>query len=78
MSTSVTEVRAERVDVTQAHLIVHLLDGRIIHVPWAWFPRLQVASMSDRADCRLIGGGLGIHWPAVDEDIRVDRLLDAP
>ena len=34
--------------------------------------------MSDRADCRLIGGGLGIHWPAVDEDIRVDRLLDAP
>lgn len=48
-------------------LTVDLADGRTITVPLAWFPRL--------AHWRLIGGGEGIHWPDLDEDIRVASLL---
>ncbi|MBP1661462.1 MAG: hypothetical protein H6P95_2654 [Candidatus Aminicenantes bacterium] len=54
---------------------VHLMDGRIISVPLDWFPRLKKARPADRENCRLIGGGVGIHWPALDEDISVKALL---
>jgi hypothetical protein len=40
-----------------------------------WFPRLQKASPEQRQKWRLIGGGVGIHWEAVDEDISVESLL---
>jgi len=54
---------------------VRLTDGRIISVPLDWFPRLKKAKPADRANCRLIGGGVGINWPDLDEDISVAGLL---
>jgi hypothetical protein len=33
------------------------------------------ATAAERNSWRLIGGGRGIHWPAVDEDISVANLL---
>jgi hypothetical protein len=54
---------------------VHLMDGRIISVPLDWFPRLKKARPAERENCRLIGGGIGIHWPDLDEDISVPGLL---
>ena len=41
----------------------------------AWFPRLVGGSAMQRAGWELIGGGVGIHWEAVDEDISVASLL---
>jgi hypothetical protein len=56
-------------------LRVVLADGREISVPLVWFPLLQNASPADRQNWRLIGGGIGIHWEAIDEDISIESLL---
>ena len=77
MSTLVERAEALAVDVscTDHELSVRLADGRTVTVPLTWFPRLVEASPKQRADWELIGGGIGIHWDAVDEDISVASLL---
>ncbi len=77
MSTLVERAEALAVDVscTDDNLSVVLSDGRTVAVPLAWFPRLVGASAKQRAGWELIGGGVGIHWEAVDEDIPVASLL---
>ncbi len=62
-----------RVSSDSLHLI--LADGRELSAPIAWFPRLAAASEAERKNWRLIGGGIGIHWPEIDEDISVESLL---
>jgi hypothetical protein len=78
MSTSGTELReavAQGVTASDEALTVDLADGRTITVPLAWFPRLAHGTPPERANWRLIGGGVGIHWPDLDEDISVESLL---
>jgi len=78
MSTSTTETgrsQARHVAVTEDTLTVQLDDGRTLSVPTAWFPRLRHATPEERDHWRLIGGGNGIHWPDLDEDICVENLL---
>ena len=75
MSTSATETRATDVRATDERLIVRLADDREVSVPLAWFPRLLAATPEQRSNWSLIGGGIGIHWPDVDEDISVEGLL---
>ena len=78
MSTSGIELReavAQGVTASDEALIVDLADGRTITVPLAWFPRLAHGTAAERANWRLIGGGVGIHWPDLDEDISVESLL---
>ena len=69
------EPLAYEVTCTENALQVVLADGREIAVPLVWFPRLQEATSEQRKDWRLIGGGIGIHWEAVDEDISIESLL---
>jgi hypothetical protein len=71
-----TTARAEKVGVTKDELIVHLNDGRKIHVPLDWFPRLLHADLDELSRYELIGQGEGIHWPSIDEDISIEGLLD--
>lgn len=66
---------AVNVVMTEEMLKVILADGREVAVPLAWFPRLQNATENQRNDWRFIGGGVGIHWESVDEDISVESLL---
>lgn len=77
MSSSVVEVdpRAQDVDVTEDELTVSLADGRRVSVPLAWFPRLLHASPAQRSNWQLLGDGVGIHWPDVDEDLSVAGIL---
>jgi hypothetical protein len=78
MSSSEVEIREARaagVKVSDDSLSAELTDGRTIIVPLAWYPRLLHATPSERNSWRLIGGGRGIHWPEVDEDISVANLL---
>ena len=63
------------VSFTTGMLRVVLADGREVSVPIAWFPRLQKATAKHKKNWRLIGGGVGIHWEGVDEDISVESLL---
>lgn len=65
--------RGVRFDHEMMH--VSLMDDRVISVPLSWFPRLKKARPAQRENCRLIGGGVGIHWPDLDEDISVKALL---
>ena len=54
---------------------VDLADGRTISAPLVWYPRLLNAASEDRENWQLAGGGFGIHWPTLDEDLSVDGLL---
>ena len=77
MSISGVKVEPLAVDVsfTKDTLRVTLADGREVSVPMEWFPRLRRATAAQRKRWRLIGGGIGIHWQDVDEDISVESLL---
>lgn len=77
MTTSAAEIipRAVSVDCTDEELVVVLSDGRTLSTPLVWFPRLAEASPAQRAAWRLIGGGEGIRWEALDEDLSVRGLL---
>ncbi len=79
MPTSAVKCDATAIDakVMDDRLIVVLADGRELAAPLAWFPRLLEATDEQRRHWRLIGGGHGIHWPDVDEDISVASLLRA-
>lgn len=66
---------AKSVECTDDELHVALTDGRKLSVPLVWFPRLLAATSSQRADWRLIGGGEGIRWESLDEDLSVRGLL---
>ena len=69
------EPRIQDVRVTEDEIIAHLADGRVISVPLAWSWRLSEATPKQRANCRLIGSGQGVHWPDVDEDISAEGML---
>jgi hypothetical protein len=62
-------------EAAEIQLIVTLVDGRRVPAPLAWFPRLLRATPKQRANWRLIGRRVGIHWDDVDEDISVRSLL---
>ncbi len=77
MPTLVTSSEALAVDVSCSNeeLTVALDDGRTVSVPLIWFPRLLNATDKQRREWEFIGGGIGIHWEEVDEDISVASLL---
>ncbi len=67
--------RIKNVRFDEDMLIVDLLDGRTISVPLAWYPRLLHATREQRGNWTLCGGGFGIHWPDIDEDLSSEGLL---
>ena len=73
MSTLISKPAADAVDVafTDDEVVVTLADARRVAAPLEWFPRLLGATPTQRSNWRLIGGGIGIHWEDVDEDISV-------
>lgn len=71
------EPLARDVRFTKDAIVVLLADGREVSAPLQWFPRLLRATTKQRAQWVLIGDGIGIHWPLVDEDIEVESLLAA-
>ena len=75
MSTSVAEPLALRVTFDADTMWVDLADGRRLGVPLAYFPRLLRATPEQRQRCVIGGGGIGLHWDDLDEDILVSALL---
>jgi hypothetical protein len=67
--------RVADVEFTEDMLTVQLMDGRRISVPLVWYPRLLNATEKQRKNWRIIGGGYGIHWEDVDEDLSTEGLL---
>jgi len=74
-STITTDERVLDVAFSEDALSVSLRDGRVISVPLVWYPRLLNASTAQRKNWKIAGGGYGIHWPDVDEDLSTEGLL---
>ncbi len=67
--------RVAEVKLTEETLSVTLKDGRTITVPLAWYPKLLNATSAQRKNWKIAGGGYGIHWPDLDEDLSTEGLL---
>ena len=65
------------VDVSFTKNALHLVlaDGREVSAPLEWFPKLRDATENNRNNWRLIGNGIGVHWPEIDEDIAVGTIM---
>lgn len=74
-SVAMETAAAKNVRVTDRALVVELRDGRVVSVPLAWYPRLAEGSPPERRRWEMLGPGIGIHWPDLDEDISVAGLL---
>ena len=70
-----TDIRVRNVVVSEDELTVALMDGRTITAPLAWYPRLANGTSEQRAHWEVAGGGYGIHWPELDEDLSTEGLL---
>lgn len=77
MSTLAIKFDEHAIDVSFTNSALHLVlaDGRELSAPLEWFPRLRDANTQQRNNWRLIGNGIGIHWPEVDEDISISTLI---
>lgn len=67
--------RVRDVSFTEDTISVDLMDGRTITVPLVWYPRLLKATSEQRSHWEICGGGYGIHWEAVDEDLSTEGML---
>ena len=75
MSTLVSEPLAKQLRFDADTMWVELADGRTLGIPLAYFPRLLQAKPSQREQYTISGGGTGLHWDDLDEDISVTNLL---
>ena len=75
ISAKVADERVVDLRFDDERLIVDLRDGRTIAVPIAWYPRLASATAQQRNRWEVAGGGYGIHWPDIDEDLSTEGLL---
>ena len=71
----VTEPIAQGVSFDTDNMWVEFADGRKLAVPLAYFPRLLHATAKQRKMYTISGGGTGLHWDKIDEDICVRSLL---
>lgn len=77
MNTSVynADTRIKSVDFSDELLVVGLMDGRVISVPLIFYPKLFNATKKQRSNWKIAGGGFGIHWSDIDEDLSSEGLL---
>jgi hypothetical protein len=66
---------AKAVEFDESMMRVALTDGRVLCVPIAWFPSLLAATPEQRTRCEIGGGGVGLHWPELDEDLSISGLM---
>lgn len=70
MSTAEHEYpRIVTVEVTDRWISAGFSDGRRVSLPLDWSWRLERATPAQRARWELIGGGEGVRWPDIDEDL---------
>lgn len=75
MSTLAIQPSATRVWFDTDNIWVELADGKKLAVPLAYFPRLLRATTEQRGRFEMSGGGTGLHWEELDEDISIEGLL---
>nr|WP_290668446.1 DUF2442 domain-containing protein [Ardenticatena sp.] len=73
MTSSTAPIKVKQIYVTDTHIVVHLEDRRVLHIPVEWYPRLLHASSEERNTIEIYDEV--IRWPKLDEDIRLAGLL---
>jgi len=66
---------AKSVEFDDVMMRVTFTDGRVLCVPLVWFPVLNAATPEQRASYEIGGGGVGLHWPDLDEDLSIAGLM---
>jgi hypothetical protein len=74
-SAQASDTRVRSVEIDDDRLTVELMNGRSISVPLAWYPRLLDATPEQRKRYEVAGGGYGLHWPDLDDDLSTEGLL---
>jgi len=75
MNTLTIDARAQKIWFDADNMWIMFTDGRQLSVPLTYFPRLNHAKPEQRHKYEISGGGTGIHWDELDEDISVPNLL---
>ncbi|CDM95634.1 MULTISPECIES: DUF2442 domain-containing protein [Limnospira] len=77
MNTSAVKVdeRVKDVSFDEDSITVFLMDGRAISVPLVWYPKLYHATPEQREAWEICGGGYGLHWEEIDEDLSTEGML---
>ena len=75
MSTLTTEPLCTHVSFDSDNMWIDLADGRQLGIPLSYFPRLLRATPAQRRKYTISGGGAGLHWDHLDEDISVRGLV---
>jgi Protein of unknown function (DUF2442) len=75
LASEMPNAQAATATVGADEIAVDLVDGRTIIAPLGWYPRLAHSTAKERNHWQLIGRGVGIHWPDLDEDISIANLL---
>jgi Protein of unknown function (DUF2442) len=70
-----TTALAKSVEFDESMMRIAFTDGRVLCVPLAWTPTLRDATPEQRARYEIGGGGVGLHWPELDEDLSIAGLM---
>lgn len=56
-------------------ILIHLSSGDLLAIPYDYTERLKNADKTALQDYRLIGGGVGVHFEQIDEDISLRGIV---
>jgi hypothetical protein len=68
--------KAVRYDAERVRLVIELVSGAALDIALPMTERLSRATERERSTMELTPFGLGIHWPLIDEDLYVPRLVE--
>ena len=57
-------------------IYVHLKSEDILTIPYSYTAKLHGANKQQLESYRLIGGGVGVHFEAIDEDISLRGIIE--
>lgn len=69
MNTSIT-----RVDFGDK-IYIYLKSSDILTIPYSYTKKIQNAKKEQLLNYRIIGGGIGIHFEEIDEDISLSGII---
>jgi hypothetical protein len=74
--TSASEPRIREATVTDSEIVLFLTDGRIFTSPLRLYTTLQKTPNYSREQFKIVGRGIGLHWPRLDYDLSLEGILN--
>lgn len=56
-------------------IYVYLQSGDILTLPYNYTKKIQNSTKEELLNYRLIGGGIGVHFEQIDEDISLSGII---